>query len=334
MPKQSMTGGNFSTCYHCVHTDGTKAFLKVISIWDALQGPNMMRDLQQITTEYNFECDLLDQCKSMKRVVTALAFGSIKVATFPVPMNYIVFELAQSTARAEISQGLMPLDRVFQTLHHVTVGTRQLHDNRIAHQDIKPSNALIFNDGGAKLGDLGRSISGDGKSPFDALNWPGDLSYAPPEVVFGHIDSDFRIRRFATDLYLIGSLLVSLTTKASLTVYIKKYLAPNYYPRNWGGTYGSSYASALPYVELAFTEALEALEIDLHQLYPALPKQVRELIRIVRELGAPDPAIRGHWGVEGLETPTSTRYSLERYLSRFDRLATEAKLTTLRERSK
>ena len=50
------------------------------------------------------------------------------------------------------------LDLVFMmgTLHHVSLGLSQLHRAEIAHQDLNPSNVLVFESGkSSKICDLG-----------------------------------------------------------------------------------------------------------------------------------------------------------------------------------
>ena len=65
---------------------------------------------------------------------------------------YIVFELASGDIRAEIER-LPNFDLAWclRSLHNATVGVQQLHSKDIAHQDIKPSNVLVFGMDGSKL---------------------------------------------------------------------------------------------------------------------------------------------------------------------------------------
>lgn len=54
-------------------------------------------------------------------------------------------------------------------MHQITAALRQLHGSGIAHQDIKPSNILFFQDDHTKLADLGRASDRHGGSPHDEL---------------------------------------------------------------------------------------------------------------------------------------------------------------------
>src|SRR3546814_14039413 len=59
------------------------------------------------------------------------------------------------------------------TLHNMFVATSQLHSAFIAHNDIKPANALIFDKKIQKMADLGRATSEDFPAPNDVLNCAG-----------------------------------------------------------------------------------------------------------------------------------------------------------------
>ena len=67
----------------------------------------------------------------------------------------------------------------------MAVGLKQLHGIKISHQDLKPSNVLLYNEGFvSKIGDLGRSLCADIDAPHDnGINFPGDFTYAPPEYL-------------------------------------------------------------------------------------------------------------------------------------------------------
>lgn len=103
--------------------------------------------------------------------------------SLPIPLPFIMFELADGDVRKVIAKASQIDDAWrFNVLHDVAVGLQQLHSKKIAHQDLKPSNVLLFDaeKRGAKIGDLGRaSIMGTGAS-HDQMTIAGAKSYAPP----------------------------------------------------------------------------------------------------------------------------------------------------------
>ena len=101
---------------------------------------------------------------------------------------------------------------IFRSLHNTAVGLQQLHKNGIAHQDLKPSNVLVF-DKVSKISDLGRASTQEISFRYDNLIIPGDRNYAPIEQLYNyHFCNDFE-EKFAADLYLLGSLFIFFFSK-------------------------------------------------------------------------------------------------------------------------
>jgi len=69
------TGGKFSVGYLVINADGRSAYLKALDFSAAHQSQDPSRELENLTKAYNFERDLLAQCKTrrLRRVVTPLA---------------------------------------------------------------------------------------------------------------------------------------------------------------------------------------------------------------------------------------------------------------------
>ena len=142
------TGGNFSVGY-LVEKNSTEAFLKALDFSGALRAPDPARALQALTEAYNFERDVLIRCKDhrMTRVVAAIADGSVNVPTPTGPeiVQYLILEKAECDSRSFVLAG-----RAFDTawglraLRHIATGLRQMHGHGMAHQDVKPSNVLVF----------------------------------------------------------------------------------------------------------------------------------------------------------------------------------------------
>ena len=68
------------------------------------------------------------------------------MTTTPIPIPYVIFEYADevSKEKKELIQENIDIAVTLKILHGVFLGIRELHTNGIAHQDIKPSNVLIF----------------------------------------------------------------------------------------------------------------------------------------------------------------------------------------------
>jgi serine/threonine protein kinase len=316
------TGANFSFGYYVRRDDGTEGFLKALDFWPIWNRPDFMRDLQFLVEAYNFERDLLQMCRSrrMSRVVTALADGWVDVPGPYGPLGrvpYLIFEKAERDARAQLGV-LNHLDLAWRVraLHHVANGVRQLHSGKIAHQDLKPSNILVFGRSGSRIADLGRAAVEGRPSPYDGEPFPGDPVYQPIECLYQYYDSDWRRRRFGTDLYMLGSLAVFFFTQSVLTADIVAALAPDHQPRNWPGDYGS----VLPYVRDSFDRVCVMFESEVAALDPAI---ATEMTDIVRYLCDPDPARRGH--PSNLRA-VNTQHFLERFVTRFNVIASRVEL--------
>jgi serine/threonine protein kinase len=319
LPRACSTGGHFSIAYAVSRSTSTgpqSAFLKALDFTKAsTMGLPLVDALQYMTRAYVVERDLVMRCadRRMKNVVTGMSAGDAQVVdprvdpTF-AQVPYIIFEQADGDIRDAVEAMLGAFDEAwsFRVLHGVANGLRQLHQEGIAHQDLKPSNVMAFGDL-AKVGDLGRASSPDGSGLFDGAMIAGDLGYAPPELLYSEFQSDDRMRRLACDAYHLGSMLVFMYTGSGLTPLLETELAPAFHWRTWPG----DFRNVLPYVRNAFDNVMSTLET-------ALPKESREeVLRLVRELCDPDPQVRG----DGRAGATTRRYSMERYVTRFDLLA-------------
>lgn len=312
------TGGHFSQCYLVESAEGTKAFLKALDYSKALDSPDPARALESMTVAYNFERDLLAKCqeRGMDRVVRSLGDGSIRVEeTAAGVVQYLIFELADRDIRSHLALvGQIDVAWKLRCLHHMATGVWQLHGARIAHQDLKPSNVLVFEQRISKVADLGRaSYQGHG-GPSDEHDCAGDLGYAPPELLYRYIDPDWTRRRIGCDAYLLGSMVVFLFTGLSTTSMLMNELHESHRWQSWAG----SFDEVLPYIRDAFGVVLEifARHVTEGPLQP-------ELRTIVSQLCEPDPRHRGdpdrRWSI-------GSRLSLERYVSKFDLLARRAEL--------
>ena len=286
---QSASGGHFSTSYIVRGQDGREAFLKAMDYHRALQSDDPAGALQFMTTAYNFERHLLQKCieRRLSRIVRVLDFGTITAVEGDPSsvVEYLIFELARGDIRSfmERREGYESA-WTLRILHEVAAGLQQLHSVRIAHQDLKPSNVLVFEQKHSKIADLGRAADGDGASPHDGLDIAGDMAYAPPELLYGELSVDWLQRRQGCDMYLFGSLIVFFCMGVSITHLLLGRLQESMRPQEYGGTY----AEILPQIEHEFSHVIREMRSAIHSDY------ADDMATMVKQLCNPDPSRRGH----------------------------------------
>jgi serine/threonine protein kinase len=195
--KPGDTGGNFSVNYWVEEAAGRRAFCKVLD-FEKLVTINRQQNMDPITAlaeavrVYEFERDMARQCKSLSKVITAIDDGAFEINGYAYPLvAYIIFESADGDIRRLLNHAdAMDLAVRLRCVHNVSVGLQQLHSIGIAHQDVKPSNALVFTvqDGlrDTKLGDLGRASSQNRQVSHDAYAVAGDPRYPPCQAQVRH----------------------------------------------------------------------------------------------------------------------------------------------------
>jgi eukaryotic-like serine/threonine-protein kinase len=293
-PNQS--GSNFSVGY-IVEKDGETCFMKAFDFAGFLSVAVPKSDLGEIdaidvmndmTNAFIYERDLSKHCKN--KHVTKVSFvkesGQEFIPGFSIPIvPYLIFELAQGDVRKTLHYSA-ELDYAwrFKSLHDIAVGLKQLHTIDVSHQDLKPSNILIFNTE-SKLGDLGRSICKDLDGPYSKRVFTGDFTYAPPEIWYHYYERDWNKRVFATDCYMLGSLVVFYFTGISMSALLRKHIPDNFSWEKWRG----SFEELVPYLENGFTCALKEFEYNI-----ARPDLKDELTQLVKYLCNPFPEKRGH----------------------------------------
>jgi serine/threonine protein kinase len=317
----SATGGNFSVGYRVQHPDGSDAFLKALDYSKALHSVRVAELLKDMIDSYEFERKVLDECerRRMSRIVRVLAAGAIVDPAFAHVVNYLIFEPADGDVRGALD-AMTAFDTAWalSTCHHAAVAVQQLHSGGLAHQDVKPSNLLTFGVDLAKLGDLGRSSKRGTAAPHDEEFIRGDPAYAPPELLYGHVDPDWSVRCQACDLYLLGSLILFVFTKTQTTAEIVRRLPKELRPE----FIFAPYSTALPYVVNAFDEVADEFAAQLHG------DRAVELVDHFRALCHPDPARRG----DPIQRQRDQNpYDLRRIISRLDVLRREARAGYLRK---
>jgi eukaryotic-like serine/threonine-protein kinase len=319
--KPGETGGHFSVCY-IVEKNNQKAFLKALDLTSALHEPDFIGSINSLSTAFLFERDLLFKCKNhhLSKIVTPLENGQYLFEGQPAFMSvyYIIFEMADTNLRSHIAKmANFDLAWILRSLHHTAVGLEQLHKSGIAHQDLKPSNVLIFNDT-SKLSDLGRSSDKLVPSQNDRYTIPGDSTYAPFDLFYpGNIDtSDFN-RRLASDLYHLGSLVFFYFLHLNLQQILWSEMVKHDLVKNLTKT---DFVADLPYFQQGFSYALEILNVEIKKYSE---NACNELMPLVRMLCEPDPRLRGH--TTNIQEGNS-QYSLERFITGFNLIAKKAEL--------
>jgi len=333
-----LSGGFFSVGYICEkdieenkRKKKVKAFLKVIDVQKAIMLYGhlpLMERLRLMSSSFSFECDILELCRNAKldRIVKVISKGDLPPpdgSMFELP--YILFEIADGDVRKIVSRS----DKIddawrFRVLHDVAVGIQQLHSKDIAHQDLKPSNVLIFDEKkeGAKIGDLGCSTSLARSGVRDGEMIPGDKFYAPPEQAFGIRPEEWIDRCQAADLYHLGTLAAFLFAGlVPINFYLEK-LPVEARPPLWGGKGRCDYRTALPALQATFSEYVETIQND----FPAWARH--RLSELIVHACNPDYSSRGD---PSSRRRTGRPIGIETFVSRFNRLAKDAEIEFMKE---
>jgi serine/threonine protein kinase len=312
------TGGTFSESYIVENSSGRQGFLKALDYSSAMRAPDPAVKLKAMTEAYLYERDLLYRCRdrNLDHVVMPIADGTIHIpgAADMGVVQYLIFEKGESDFRMFAAQSkALDLAWLLRALHHMAVGVRQLHSLKIAHQDLKPSNVVVFEKITSKVADLGRAAARDQSAPHDGYDVPGDPAYAPPELLYRAPDADWGRRRLGCDVYLMGSMVVFCFCGVGITSLVSTKLLPQHRAGNWTG----NFTDVLPYLRDAFENAIT----DFSKVPPDTVRE--DLVMIVRHLCDPDPSRRGD--PKGIAT-VDTQFLLDRYVTRLDLLARRAEL--------
>jgi serine/threonine protein kinase len=313
------TGGNFSFGYLAQNEDGREAFLKALDLSEAFGKPKPLEALGHLTRAANHERNLLRivDRERMSNVIRLIGDGTHSLpngSPYEI-IPYFLFELASGDVR-NMLQATSGVDWAwaFRSCHAIAVGLSQLHQARIAHQDLKPSNVLLCGDDKCKITDLGRSSIESEWGPWDHLDYPGDWTYLPPEFICEEIQPCWYTRRIACDVYALGSMLVFYATMSGATPALRSYLHPAHYPEKWIG----DYSGVLPHLQHSFSQVLAATRRGVPSRF------ADQYVSLVQRLCEPDYRVRGD-RTDG-DQP-SKRMSLQRVVSELDLLATRAEIS-------
>ncbi len=316
LPKKrgDFSGGQFSVCY-LVEKNGEQGFLKVVDIYNMItSNEDVLRATSVALNMYNFEKDILVRCanNNLTRVSKLLIASFQNFPDFFVPnVYYMVFEKADGDVRAHVKfAGIVEDAWKLRSLHNIATGVKQLHGIDVSHQDLKPSNVLIFDKNISKIGDLGRALCESISAPHFGSDFPGDEHYAPPEYFNQFVLPNWRDKVFAIDCYLLGSMACFYFTGQSMTALLFRKMD------NFINIRSLSFENALAYWIKAFDEAIIVIEDHTNNIVGQ-----DKLIEAIQMLCFPDPRKRGHLkNIQG----RGNNYHLERFVEVFNLLARKA----------
>jgi serine/threonine protein kinase len=314
--------GRYSSGYLVKNKDGRKGFLKALNYDSYLYSSDPAEVLKAALDAYHDESRLLGIARARKldRIVTLYDGATIRDESGRSMTSYLIFELAESDGRQQFeSDKRAEYFQSISMIHDVAVGLYQLHRSEIAHQDIRAANVLCYTDARAKVADLGKAV--DRQVVAEHINEavPGDETYAAPELLYNSISPDWSVRRYGADLYLLGSLIVTFFMGTGMTAQLMVNLPSDlHYTRVDLDTY----ADVLPYLVNASAVVLQRLRKQLIQ-ESGDPRWSDEIVDIVRQLCNPDPTKRGDMSQA---KQGKSRFDLERYVGRIDRLTKMARV--------
>jgi eukaryotic-like serine/threonine-protein kinase len=315
---EEATGGHFSHGY--VVEKGTRVgFLKAFDFSRAfIPRAETIDELQKLTAAIAYEREILNHCRDcrMSNVVLAIDDGYVEIphmGSMEGRVHYLIFEKADGDVRVQVDTRFRH-DYLWSmsVAKDVTLGLWQVHKEMIAHQDLKPSNVLVYSNQKFKISDFGRASRRGQPALHDQFIIPGDSTYAPPELIYGYTLPEFNARRLGADLYMLGNLITFLFSGSNLTATILQRLALEHHPDNWSG----SYVEVFPYLVRAYQLAINDVTKQIHATVR------KDITRIILELTDPDISRRGTPKQRG----KSDQYSLERYVSQLDRISKEAQV--------
>lgn len=322
--KNGDTGGQFSVQYKA-ERDGEEFFVKIIDIEKALRQVDLERfatTVQEQIAAFDYERNLLERCRkrSLSKIVRVLDANMIPIIEgnqYPIP--FLVFEKADGNVKGFIRfQDKVDFAWKLKSLHDIATGIQQLHSVQVIHQDLKPSNILQFKDQ-SKIADLGRSKTFSGTGLYDKIEFSGDMTYAPLEVLpeFAFIrPENYLNRNLAMDSYELGNLMTFYFTGLNMTALLIDKL------RRIGIMNCGTEQEMKSYLEVCYDECVEGIKNAIE--YDEFKEPISQMIR---ELCNPNPNKRND---EKTLRERGSNYVLHRYITRLNVLQGQAELRLLK----
>lgn len=132
-------------------------------------------------------------------------WGSLRACSYSVSEFWENGSLYEYVKR----YGPLPEPVAWFYFHQLVCAIKHLHDQNIAHCDIKPGNIFLDSNFNLKLGDFGCSIQMKGKN-YGVTQTFGTKSYMAPEVFKASKKTPFS--PFDADIYALGATLYFITS--------------------------------------------------------------------------------------------------------------------------
>ncbi|RZJ89963.1 MAG: protein kinase [Chryseobacterium sp.] len=313
-PKDGSTGGFFSVCY-LVSNGIETAFLKALNFnafFQISSNKSIVSILRDQTNAFEFEKSLLLKCKEnrLSKVSMIIDEGEHFLDGFTIPnVPYLIFEIAEGDVRSNIKfNSNVDIAWKIKSLHDVAVGLEQLHRVEISHQDLKPSNILMYEESTtSKIGDLGRSLCAVLRAPHDdGVSFTGQISYAPPEYMYNYIQPNWNIRVKSTDMYLFGSLVTYYFVGLNMTALIFEHLDIRF---RWN-VFDGTFEQVKDYLLDAYSKAIADIKSSFGE-----SEFSNDLIELIEYCCFPIPEKRGH---KKNIIESGNQFSFRRIVSKLD----------------
>lgn len=309
------TGRTRSCCYHAVDLDGCAVFIKAFC-FELLDLAGDTEELQRQLAEFHNERKIHEHCSSTRRVTKILGHGHVVIDGRAV--HFLVCEAGSASLRRSQPPGDegIPASVRLKALRQITSALIQMHKLRVAHQDLKPSNAVAFAaDDIVKIADLGSASCSDLPSPpHDEEAYAGQVNYVPYELLYSRaVQPNWYRRRIGCDVFLLGNLIFTSFAGYSLSAFLLHALpVPLRHT-----TYHGEYEQVLPDLVVKHRELVPIL---LAECIPDF--LVSDVVDLVLRLCHPDPLRRGMGNAGAIEGP----FDLQRCEGRLNTLSRKAEL--------
>lgn len=166
-----VSSGGVGTVYRAIGPDGEAVTLKVITC--ELAADPVIR--QRFRREADVACRV-----TSPHLVRAIEAGEHE------GQPYLVQELIRGgSLRERIAEGPLPIDALVRVCSDAVTGLEALHAAGLVHRNVKPTNILLDEDGGAHLSDFVFAKYSEGTALTNQGQAIGTMAYISPEQIRG-----------------------------------------------------------------------------------------------------------------------------------------------------